>query len=390
MARERLRTLIVEPVVESGDWHYASLLGRALAEAGVDVSLATLFPKTPVAPLSPIPVYPIGPLPSELRWSRRLSITRVAYHALKIWALRRLILELRPDVVHLQKPLGAGDFAYLSYIRRLGPRLVYTVFGLLPDLLAPLQVARFRRMDLILVHDTRTQIQLIEAGISASRVRKIPHGNFIYLCQPYDLASGEARRSLGLHPEARVVLFFGSIEWRKGLDRLIDAFAFIAQEFKDVYLVISGYPNEDFSPYEARIEDVGVRNRVMVNLGWVPFSEMQRYFRAATLVALPYRRISQSGVLQLAYAYERPVVVTDAGGLAEAVLEDGTGVVASTSEPRDIAAAMRELLSDPERAALMGRRGRILAATKYAWPRIASDIARYYRAICDSDDAAHT
>jgi glycosyltransferase involved in cell wall biosynthesis len=244
-------------------------------------------------------------------------------------------------------------------------------------------------MDLILVHDATTQRQLTEAGIPASRVRKILHGNFIHFCQPRDLSPADARRSLGLDPEARVILFFGSIEWRKGLDRLIEAFAMVSQEFNDVYLAISGYPNEDFSTYRAQIERLGIRDRVVVNLQWVPFSEMQRYFHAASMVVLPYRRISQSGILQLAYAYERPLVVTESGGIAEAVLGDGTGLVARDSRPAGIAAAIRELLSDPERATRMGRRGRVLAETKYAWSRIASDVVSFYRSICNSDTAVH-
>jgi glycosyltransferase involved in cell wall biosynthesis len=235
-------------------------------------------------------------------------------------------------------------------------------------------------VDLILTHSLRTKRQLEREGIPEWRIKKILHGSYLHLCQPADLPTEEARRLLGISPDANVVLFFGSIEWRKGLDRLVDAFAILARRDRSLYLVISGYPNEDFRPYERRMRELGIRDLVKVNLNWIPYSDMQKYFNAASVVVLPYRRISQSGVIQLAYAYARPVVVTDVGGIGEIVVEDGTGIVAKSESAEDIAEAIQVLLSDPVRAASMGQLGRRLAETKYEWRHIAQQLARFYRA----------
>jgi len=192
----------------------------------------------------------------------------------------------------------------------------------------------------------------------------------------------EAKRLLGIPPDARVVLFFGHVEWRKGLERLIQAFDLLAVDYSDLYLVIAGTANEDFSPYQRLIAKLRARDRVVVHLGWIEFSEMQRYFNAAFVVVLPYRRISQSGVIQLAYAYRRPLVVANVGGIAEVISEDATGVVAASGEPADLADAVRQLLSSPDEAIRMGERGRVLAETKYSWSGVAREVSEYYRLVC--------
>jgi len=376
-----MKVLLVEPVMGSGDWHYALTMAGALADAGVAVSLATMFPIEPFPPQrEDVPIYSLGLKPLG-DWSRLSLVERARHHTEKIRRLQALIRDLKPDIVHLQKPLGALDFAYFKYIKSLGPRVAYTIHTPLPPRLNVVMRGRLRQADLILTHAARTKDQLAEAGIDSRRIHKIYHGNYIHLCQPRTLSPVEARRCLGLPRDARVVLFFGSIEWRKGLDRLIDAFALLAPEIDDVYLVIAGYPNEDFSVYESQMSRLGIRDRVITDLRWMAYEEMQVYFHAAMVVALPYRRISQSGVLQLAYAYERPLVVTDVGGIAEVVGEDGTGLVVRSPDAAGFATALRELLADPERAAHMGRRGRQLAETKYAWASIAMRITELYQTL---------
>jgi len=376
-----MRVLIVETSMGSGDWHYANMIASALVDVGVDASVVSLSPVEPFPSPRPIPVYTIGPKPPGDRWPRRLSLRRAAHHVAKVWRLLRLIRVLRPNIVHFQKPLGTLDFLYMRLVKSLGPRLVYTIHTPLPPMLGRAALGRLREVDLILTHARRTEAQLVAAGLPEGRIKVIYHGNYIHLCRPRDLSPEEARRRLGLPPHSRALLFFGSIEWRKGLDCLIESFALLTKDCSDLYLVIAGYPNEDFGPYETQLRREGIRERVVTDLRWLPFSEMQTYFHAASVVVLPYRRISQSGVLQLAYAYERPLVVTDVGGIAETILEDETGLVAGVDDPASIARAVRELLSDPERAAEMGRRARRYAETKYSWAQVAQRVAELYKQV---------
>jgi len=364
------------------------MLSSALLDVGVDVRLATLFPFVRIPAPREVPVVDIGPHPPHLlSWPNPLSPRRFLYHLAKIRGLLRAVNRLRPHVVHFQRPLSALDFVVFRAIKLLGAKIAYTIHTPLPPRLNSLAQARLRTADLILTHAARTKEQLIEEGIPERSVVKIPHGNYLYLCQPSDMPGEEARRLLGLPSHARVILFFGHIEWRKGLERLIEAFAMLAGRNDSLRLVIAGTANEDFAPHERLIDRLGIRERVVVDLKWIPYDEMQRYFNAASVVVLPYRRISQSGVIQLAYAYSRPLVVTDVGGISEVVSEDGTGIVASSEEPEAIARAVEELLADPLRAAQMGRRGRRLAETKYAWTSIARQVAGCYESLVASNGA---
>ncbi len=376
-----LRVLIVEPEGTSGNWHYAVMLGLALRREGIDVVLGTLFPYHEVSGAEQLPIAPIGRRPAPIAWHRRLSADRAVYHVEKIRRVCALVHRLKPDIVHVQLPLGALDFAYFAYLRAMGSRVVFTAFqprlGLSP--LAFFERARYRQADAILVHAASTVRQLVAAGIDAGKIRRIPHGNFLDLCTPRDLPQDRARQLLGVPTDARVVLFFGAIEPRKGLDLLIDAVALMAADDKKICLVIAGYPVENFTGYAEQIAQRGLTSRVVLALRWIPFSEMQQFFKAADVVALPYRWISQSGVIQLAYAYSRPVVVTNVGGIAEAVREDGTGLVTSGIDSTAFARALRTLLADPARAEQMGRRGTKLAETKYSWTVVAGQIARLYK-----------
>jgi glycosyltransferase involved in cell wall biosynthesis len=145
--------------------------------------------------------------------------------------------------------------------------------------------------------------------------------------------------------------------------------------------VIAGDPREDFSPYRTQIERLGITKNVILDLRHIPFSELSKYFAACDVVALPYRRIYQSGVLQLAYGFGRPVVVTDVGGLGDVVRSDRTGVIAPTPDAPGVASAIRQLLADPAGAAEMGTRARHHAETTYSWATIARSIGDVYRSV---------
>jgi len=403
------RVLIVEPEGTSGNWHYAVKLSGALAEEGLEVGLATLAPFEELPNHSTVPVFPIGKqAPAEVEhieqgrtydlnaarlngsrngslvWPHLLSVQRFAYHVSKVRQLRKVVRDYRPDIVHVQLPLGKLDFLYFRYFKSLGIRVVYTAFQ--PSPLTSrgslFERLRYQEADVILVHASSTVKQLIAGGIAERKIKSITHGNFTDLCQPLDVAPEQAKRLLGLPVDARVVLFFGAIEPRKGLDLLIEAFARLSRDDPKLHLVIAGFPNEDFAPYQERIRGSGAEDRVLLALRWVPFAEMQNYFNPADAVVLPYRRISQSGVLQLAYAYARPLVVTNVGGIAESVSQDGTGIVAAALDAEGIADAIRRLLSDRQEAERMGARGRRLAGTKYSWSRIAREVAGIYQEVC--------
>jgi D-inositol-3-phosphate glycosyltransferase len=374
--------LIIEPENGGGMWHYAVSLSTALARGGFPVTLGTVFPFEELGTSGGADIRAIGvEMPPTVRQPMSL-MRRAVGHLDRLNRVRRIVGELRPGVVHLHNAIGTLDFLYFRALRLWSTRVVYTAHDVQPLHREQtwLDWARYRAADAILVHSSRDVPVLLSKGIDESKISVIPHGNYLQYC-PVALPPGRAKLQLGLPADARVVLFFGMISPYKGLDLLIEAFGRLSAARSDVWLVIAGAPGEDVAPYLRRIRELRLGDRVVLDLRYIPFDELPKFFSAADLVAFPYRRISQSGVLQLAYAYARPVVVTNVGGLAEAVEEDGTGVVAATPDPRAFASAMLQVLSAPDKAARMGERGRSLAQSKYSWDSIVEKIAVVYESV---------
>jgi glycosyltransferase involved in cell wall biosynthesis len=111
------------------------------------------------------------------------------------------------------------------------------------------------------------------------------------------------------------------------------------------------------------------------------------YFAAADVVALPYVRIYQSGVLHLAYTFGRPVVATRVGGLTEDIKDGKSGVLVPPGDENALATALEEMLADPERLAAMGEHARMLAETVYSWDAIARRTLDFYESLLTADAA---
>lgn len=154
----------------------------------------------------------------------------------------------------------------------------------------------------------------------------------------------EARAKLGIST-SRVLLFFGLVRAYKGIFTLLEAFAEVARTDLDVTLVMAGECYEPEGPYRAAIARLGLAERVRFENRFVPSEEVATYFAAADVVTLPYHRASASGVIPIAYAMDRPVVVTRVGGLPEAVVEGESGHLVEPHDAPALAGAIRTALA---------------------------------------------
>ncbi|MCG8429720.1 MAG: glycosyltransferase family 4 protein, partial [Candidatus Omnitrophica bacterium] len=170
----------------------------------------------------------------------------------------------------------------------------------------------------------------------------------------------------------------------KGLLNLIRAFEIVRRTAPEARLVIVGKPVEDFKIYADEIEERGIKDSVDTVLEYVPFNEIQDIFSRADIVALPYEKIYQSGVLQLAYAFGKPVVVTRTGGLPEAVDEGKTGFIVPPADPRELSKALTTLIKNSSLCREMGKEALKKAHTSFSWERIAEITDKLYRSILSS------
>ena len=137
-----------------------------------------------------------------------------------------------------------------------------------------------------------------------------------------------ARKNLGIAANEKIILFFGFIRKYKGLDMLLEAMALLKDKMPDLKLMIAGEYYEDQKQYEEQIEQLGIRDRLILKTTFIADNEIKNYLCASDLVVQPYRNATQSGVTPLAYHFEIPMLVTNVGGLAAMVPHDKVGLVA--------------------------------------------------------------
>lgn len=155
----------------------------------------------------------------------------------------------------------------------------------------------------------------------------------IYAAHPmYDnygaaLSPIEARRILKIPENDKYLLFFGFIRQYKGLDILLEAMADPRIKSSNIKLIVAGEYYGDPKPYEEKISQLGLQNQLYMFTDFIPNDEVKLYFSAADCVVQPYRTATQSGISQVAYHFEKPMIVTNVGGLPEIVPHDKVGYV---------------------------------------------------------------
>ncbi len=148
-----------------------------------------------------------------------------------------------------------------------------------------------------------------------------------------------ARESLGIKSDEKIIIFFGFIRKYKGLDLLLQAMADKRIRQEKIRLLVAGEFYEDEKPYWQLIEDNNLSDAVMLKNDFIPDSEVKYYLCAADCVVQPYRNATQSGVTPLAYHFEKPMVVTNVGGLPDLVPHEKVGLVCDP-HPQAIADAI--------------------------------------------------
>ena len=129
----------------------------------------------------------------------------------------------------------------------------------------------------------------------------------------------EARQKLGIGLDEKVILFFGFIRKYKGLEILLEAMKILNEQGQQIKLLIAGEFYEDRKNYEALIADPGIKENLILHTDFIPDSEVKYYLCAADCVVQPYRNATQSGVTPLSYHFEKPMIVTNVGGLPDMV-----------------------------------------------------------------------
>lgn len=156
-------------------------------------------------------------------------------------------------------------------------------------------------------------------------VRLVQHPVYDLFGEPVNKT--EACKTLQLKAEVNYILFFGFIRKYKGLDLLLEALADARLKNKKIKAIIAGEFYEDKNYYDEIINRLQLQDQLVLRTDFIPDSQVKYYFGACDLVVQPYRSATQSGISQIAYHFEKPMVVTNVGGLPELVHDYKTGFV---------------------------------------------------------------
>ncbi len=284
--------------------------------------------------------------------------------------LARRVESFAPDVVHLQRGHPAFALA-LPWLRRRP--LVVTIHDVLhhPGDRESGRVPQFvedlapRAADQAIVHAEALRTMVTERlGRSRDSVQVVPH-----------VRLGDDRDALEVVEEDGLVLFFGRVWPYKGLEYLIRAEPAITARVPHARFLIAGR-GESLDRY---VRLMTHPERFTVCNEFVSVPRRAELFRRASLVALPYVEASQSGVVPLAYTFEKPVVATAVGGLSE-MIEDGvTGYLVPPRDAEALAGAIIRLLEDPNLRRRLGRSGKLKLERECSEAAVAAQTLEVYR-----------
>jgi len=145
-------------------------------------------------------------------------------------------------------------------------------------------------------------------------------------------------------------------------------------------LIIAGEFWDNIKKYRQMIQRKQIESFVKIFPYFIPDNEVPLFFNAADIVVLPYERISQSGIIQIAYAFEKPIVSTAVGGVPEVIVDGKTGVLVEPKSPEALAKSILKLLKDKDLRKKLGQEG-MKYSKKFTWASISMETLKIYKKI---------
>jgi glycosyltransferase involved in cell wall biosynthesis len=201
-----------------------------------------------------------------------------------------------------------------------------------------------------------------------AKYRVLPHPIYSNFGDP--ISKEEAKKKLNLADE-KLILFFGFIRDYKGLDILLNAMPELKEKI-NLNLAVAGefYTNKE--KYLGLISRLNLKDHVYLYTDFIPTSEVKYYFSACDAVVLPYKDATQSGIVQIAMNFKKPVIATNVGGISEVVLDGKTGFIVEKENPSALADAVFRFYSEKRESEFIMNIE--VEAKKYSWETFAEGL----------------
>lgn len=291
-------------------------------------------------------------------------------------------------VVHFQFLRLKTDIFFMMFLRLLRIKVVYTAHNIFPhdskkyDFI--FNYLLYKTASKIIIHsETTRKILLTTFKVRTSKLNVIPHGNFDMYINSDPISRREARQKFNLQENDKVLLFFGQIREYKGIDLLIEAYRIVLKNEENIYLIIAGstVSKEATDEYMRLVNSIEKQDNIKVNFNFIPKEEVEYYFMAADFVVLPYKQIYHSGVVHVAYSFNKPIIATNVGDFAEFIIENKTGYLVNSQKPEDLADKIIYAFKNQNFIEEMGRCISELNKTNFSWAESAKKTKYLYESI---------
>jgi len=271
-----------------------------------------------------------------------------------------------PDIIHFQTWNNLWTCLFLPFFKKY--KIITTLHAVKPNVGTKKIrqiIARnlnIRYSDCLIIHGKKAENELKEIGVE-KKYYIIPHGDYSFFtkyCKKIE--------------ETNSVLFFGNIIDYKGLEFLIKSEPLITQKIPNVKIIIAGQGN--LEKYRKLIKH---ENSFEIYNEFIPDKQVAELFQKAKIVVLPYIEASQSGIIPIAYAFKKPVVVTNVGCIPEVVDDGVTGFIVPPRDVNALANAIIKLLKDDELRKQMGENAYKKMKEELSWDKIAEKTIEIYK-----------
>ncbi|MEI8306344.1 MAG: glycosyltransferase [Chloroflexales bacterium] len=378
-----MRISVVGPTYpfRGGIAHYTTLMVRQLRAAGYAAPLYSFtrqYPRWLVGGRSDR-----DPSSSPLRVDCEYILDPI--NPFTWWRLYRRVRADHPDVLILQwwVPYWTPCLTAVSSMikRNTQVKIMFICHNVVPHegggvIDRRLALTVLRLGDALLVHSEQDRLRLL-AMLPHARVVKAHHPTYAELAHQSSTNPSHLRRDLGIPADTHVLLFFGFVRPYKGLEYLIQAMRLIRERVNAHLLVVGEFwTAPEF--YQRYADEFGVSEAMTIINRYVPNEDLRPYFDIADVVVLPYVAATQSGVVQLAFGFGKPVITTRVGGLYE-VVEDGVnGLIVPPQDEGALADAVIRYFSEglavPFSANVAAQ-----ATTSFSWQQLVTTIEQAAR-----------
>lgn len=315
----------------------------------------------------------------------------IRYYLLQIWFL----ISQKPRVVHFQwldRKILVDRLVLPTMARLFGHTVVLTVHNINAAKRDNRDNAfnrftlryLYNTAHLLIVHTPQSKAELMkEFPVKESKIAIIKHGMNNRVMQR-GISREEARMHFGLKSEEKVVLFFGNIDYYKGLDLLVDSLLLLPEEFRqNLKVLIAGnskYPDYT-GPVIEKTKSPELKDCVISRIGYIPDEEVEYYFTAADCIVLPYRNIYQSGVVFMAYTFGLPLLAADVGNFRNDVPAGKAGYLFESGNTGDLSKTILKYFESEMYHNLDSTRKALKdwAWDNYSWDVIGNDTKNAYK-----------